>query len=196
MLESFGPPEVYAYIVLPLLIFLARICDVSLGTIRVIFISKGVTYLAPIIGFFEVIIWLLAIGQVMNNLTNVVSYVAYGAGFAAGTYAGMVIEEKISIGLVIAGPLSVAIPTARQLSALAELRGDGNRRRGGVRSGQGDLHGCQAPGPVPGHRHHTEVQPCRVLYGRGGQVGSRGSLSPQPPGGIVLEDHCTAVHRK
>lgn len=101
MLESFGTPEIYAYIILPALIFCARICDVSLGTIRVIFISKGIRYLAPLIGFFEVIIWLLAIGQVMNNLTNVVSYIAYGAGFAAGTYVGMVIEEKISIGLVI-----------------------------------------------------------------------------------------------
>ena len=101
MLEPFGSPEIFAYIVLPILIFLARICDVTLGTIRVIFISKGIKYLAPAIGFFEVIIWLLAIGQVMNNLTNVVSYIAYGAGFAAGTYVGMFIEEKISIGLVI-----------------------------------------------------------------------------------------------
>jgi len=101
MLEPFGSPEIFAYIVLPILIFLARICDVTLGTIRVIFISKGIRYLAPIIGFFEVIIWLLAIGQVMNNLTNIASYLAYGAGFAAGTYIGMVIEEKISIGLVI-----------------------------------------------------------------------------------------------
>jgi uncharacterized protein YebE (UPF0316 family) len=73
---------------------------VSLGTIRGIFISKGIRYLAPIIGFFEVIIWLLAIGQIMNNLTNFVAYIAYGAGFAAGTYIGMVIEEKISLGLV------------------------------------------------------------------------------------------------
>ena len=56
-----------------------------MGTIRVIFISKGIRYLAPVIGFFEVIIWLLAIGQVMNNLTNVV-YIAYGAGFASGTF--------------------------------------------------------------------------------------------------------------
>ncbi|DAC71781.1 MAG TPA: hypothetical protein DSN98_08650 [Thermoplasmata archaeon] len=88
------------YVILPILIFLARICDVSLGTIRVIFISKGIRYLAPIIGFFEVIIWLLAIGQIMNNLTNFVAYIAYGAGFAAGTYIGMVIEEKISLGLV------------------------------------------------------------------------------------------------
>jgi len=99
MVESVTP-ELLTYVILPILIFLARICDVSLGTIRVIFISKGIRYLAPIIGFFEVIIWLLAIGQIMNNLTNFVAYIAYGAGFAAGTYIGMVIEEKISLGLV------------------------------------------------------------------------------------------------
>lgn len=101
MLPFLGPAELVAYVVIPLLIFCARICDVTLGTLRVIFISKGIKYLAPAIGFFEVIIWLLAIGQVMNNLTNIFSYIAYGAGFAAGTWVGMVIEEKISIGLVI-----------------------------------------------------------------------------------------------
>jgi uncharacterized protein YebE (UPF0316 family) len=92
-------PEIFAYVILPIMIFCARICDVTMGTIRVIFISKGIRFLAPLIGFFEVIIWLLAIGQVMNNLTNVVSYIAYGAGFATGTYIGMYIEEKISLGL-------------------------------------------------------------------------------------------------
>jgi uncharacterized protein YebE (UPF0316 family) len=86
-------------VILPIMIFCARICDVTMGTIRVIFISKGIRYLAPVIGFFEVIIWLLAIGQVMNNLTNIVSYIAYGAGFATGTFIGMYIEEKISLGL-------------------------------------------------------------------------------------------------
>ena len=96
---SFITPEIFAYVILPVMIFCARICDVTMGTIRVIFISKGIRYLAPVIGFFEVIIWLLAIGQVMNNLTNVVSYIAYGAGFAAGTFIGMYIEEKISLGL-------------------------------------------------------------------------------------------------
>ncbi|MDD1695533.1 MAG: DUF2179 domain-containing protein [Methanoregula sp.] len=99
MVESVSP-EIVTYVIIPILIFIARICDVSLGTIRVIFISKGIRYLAPIIGFFEVIIWLLAIGQIMNNLTNFAAYIAYGAGFAAGTYIGMVIEEKISLGLV------------------------------------------------------------------------------------------------
>lgn len=96
---SFITPEIFAHVILPVMIFCARICDVTMGTIRVIFISKGIRCLAPVIGFFEVIIWLLAIGQVMNNLTNVVSYIAYGAGFAAGTYIGMYIEERISIGL-------------------------------------------------------------------------------------------------
>ena len=104
-------PELFAYVILPVLIFCARICDVTMGTIRVIFISKGIRCLAPVIGFFEVIIWLLAIGQVMNNLTNVVSYIAYGAGFAAGTYIGMYIEEKISLGLTSVRIITKEDPT-------------------------------------------------------------------------------------
>ncbi|MBP1929585.1 uncharacterized protein YebE (UPF0316 family) [Methanolinea mesophila] len=93
--------DIFAWVILPALIFSARVADVSLGTIRVIFISKGLKYIAPVIGFFEVIIWLLAIGQVMQNLTNVASYVAYGAGFATGTLMGMLVEERLSLGTVI-----------------------------------------------------------------------------------------------
>jgi uncharacterized protein YebE (UPF0316 family) len=93
--------DIFAWVVLPALIFSARVADVSLGTIRVIFISKGLKYIAPVIGFFEVIIWLLAIGQVMQNLTNVASYIAYGAGFATGTLMGMMVEERLSLGTVI-----------------------------------------------------------------------------------------------
>jgi len=90
---------VFTFVIVPLLIFCARICDMSLDTIRVIFMSKGIKYLPSIIGFFEVIIWLIAIGQVMNNLTNAICYIAYGAGFATGTFVGMAIEEKLSLGL-------------------------------------------------------------------------------------------------
>jgi uncharacterized protein YebE (UPF0316 family) len=115
MLESFGSSGLFEWVILPVLIFCARICDVSLGTIRVIFISKGIKYLAPLIGFFEVIIWLLAIGQVMNNLTNVASYIAYGGGFAMGTWIGMLIEEKISLGLT-----SVRIITKEDPSRLVD----------------------------------------------------------------------------
>jgi len=93
--------DIYAWVLLPLFIFLARIIDVSIGTVRIIFISKGFKLIAPLLGFFEVIIWLLAIRQIMTNLTNVMAYIAYGAGFAAGTFIGMMIEEKLSIGKVL-----------------------------------------------------------------------------------------------
>jgi uncharacterized protein YebE (UPF0316 family) len=111
MLDTIASTGLFEWVILPVLIFCARICDVSLGTIRVIFITKGVRYLAPLIGFFEVIIWLLAIGQVMNNLTNVASYIAYGGGFATGTFIGMRIEEKISLGLTSVRIITIEEPS-------------------------------------------------------------------------------------
>lgn len=92
---------VFAWVILPLLIFLARISDQTIGTLRLIFLSKGQKFLAPFLGFFEVIIWLIAVGQIMKHLDNVLAYIAYGGGFAMGNYIGMVIEEKLSIGNVL-----------------------------------------------------------------------------------------------
>ena len=92
---------VYTWIVLPFLIFVARIADVSLGTVRVIFVSRGLKYLAPVVGFFEVLIWLLAIGQIMKNLSNPLCYIAYAAGFGMGNYVGIRIAEKLSLGVVL-----------------------------------------------------------------------------------------------
>ena len=94
-------PELYAWVILPLLIFLARIGDVSMETIRVIYISRGIKFIAPIIAFFEIIIWLLAMEVVLKDLSNIVYFMAYAFGFAAGTYVGLVIEERLSIGTVI-----------------------------------------------------------------------------------------------
>lgn len=93
-------PEIYAWIILPSLIFLARIGDVSIGTIRIIFVSKGIKYLAAPLGFFEILIWLLAISQIMQNLSNVYYYIFYAGGFATGNFVGIFIDEKISIGTV------------------------------------------------------------------------------------------------
>lgn len=89
------------YVIIPILIFFARVVDMSLETLRVIFITKGYKYLAPAIGFFEILVWLFAIEQIITNVTNIVAYIAYGAGFATGTFLGIYVEEKISVGKVM-----------------------------------------------------------------------------------------------
>ncbi len=90
--------ETFGLFVLPVLIFCARILDVSLGTLRIVFISRGWKHISPLIGFFEVLVWLLAVSQIMQNLGNWVNYVAYAGGFAAGTYVGLCMEEKLAMG--------------------------------------------------------------------------------------------------
>ncbi len=87
---------------IPLLIFISRIADVSIGTIRLIFISKGMRNYAPILGFFEVLIWLLAVKKVVTDVADPLTYIAYCGGFAMGTYVGMWIEDKITEGKVLA----------------------------------------------------------------------------------------------
>jgi uncharacterized protein YebE (UPF0316 family) len=101
METSFFDSNIFSYILMPVLIFLARICDVSIGTMRIIFVSKGKRNIAPILGFFEVLIWITAISKIMQNLDNYVNYVAYAAGFATGNYVGMIIEEKLAMGILM-----------------------------------------------------------------------------------------------
>ncbi len=100
-LLSFYNSDLFKWVVLPVLIFFARLTDVSLGTLRIIFVSHGLKYIAPIVGFIEINIWLLAIGQIMQNLNNIPCSLAYAGGFSAGAFVGMVIEEKLSIGMVM-----------------------------------------------------------------------------------------------
>jgi uncharacterized protein YebE (UPF0316 family) len=105
----------YVWLLLPLLIFLARIADVSIGTVREIFVIRGFKYMAPIVGFFEVLIWLLAIGQIMKNLSNPACFIAYAGGFAMGNFVGIWIAEKLSLGLVL-----IRVVTEKDASALVE----------------------------------------------------------------------------
>lgn len=93
--------DILNWIVIPVLIFLARIADVSIGTMRIISIAKGKKLLAPVFGFFELLLWLFAIGQIMKNLDNPLFYVPYALGFAAGTFVGMHIEEKVALGTLL-----------------------------------------------------------------------------------------------
>jgi uncharacterized protein YebE (UPF0316 family) len=94
-------------------IFFARILDVSIGTMRIAMISRGYRYVAPVFGFFEVIIWLTAISKALSSLESVYSYVVYAAGFAAGNYVGMLLEEKLPFGYK-----SLRVITTKEASAL------------------------------------------------------------------------------
>ena len=90
--------DIFDFVILPLLIFLSRIVDVSLDTIRIILVSKGYKRAVPIVGFFQVLVWIIVITRIMQNLDNWLCYLAYAGGFATGNYIGMIIEEKIALG--------------------------------------------------------------------------------------------------
>ena len=101
METTFFNSSLFSYVFMPFLIFLARICDVSIGTLRIIFVSKGKRNIAPILGFFEVLIWITAISKIMENLDHYINFVAYAAGFATGNLVGMVIEERLAMGILM-----------------------------------------------------------------------------------------------
>lgn len=100
-------PEIVSWVIIPALIFLARIMDVTLGTLRIVFISKGDKTIAPLLGFVEVLIWLVAITQVMQNLSNFASYLAWAGGFAAGNFLGLRIEQTLALGQVVVRVITV-----------------------------------------------------------------------------------------
>jgi len=83
----------------PLVIFGLRICDVSLATIRMLLSVRGVKYAAPFIGFFEVLIWITAVGTAIQHLDSPLHVMGYAAGFATGTLVGLMIEERMAIGM-------------------------------------------------------------------------------------------------
>ncbi|HLO29864.1 MAG TPA: DUF2179 domain-containing protein [Anaerolineales bacterium] len=95
------PSDWYTWVILPIIVFLARLTDVTLGTIRIIFVSRGKKYIAPLLGFVEVFIWITIVSQIVRGAHNFVAYLAYAAGFAVGNYVGMLIEERLAIGTLV-----------------------------------------------------------------------------------------------
>ena len=90
--------DVYPWL-LPIIIFCGRVCDVSLGTLRIIFVSKGEKYKAPLIGFVEVFIWVVIISQILARANDLVAYVSYAAGYETGLhmelyYAVFILKRK------------------------------------------------------------------------------------------------------
>jgi uncharacterized protein YebE (UPF0316 family) len=101
VLTDFLSSDLFSWVVLPIIIILARMVDVTLGTVRIILVSRGSRFAAPILGFFEVLIWIVVISQIMQNLNNPLCYIAYALGFALGTYFGIMVEEKLAIGFLV-----------------------------------------------------------------------------------------------
>jgi uncharacterized protein YebE (UPF0316 family) len=83
----------------PLLIFALRIVDVSLATLRMLLAVRGVKIVAPFIGFFEVLVWIFAVGNAIRFLDSPLHLIGYASGFAMGTVVGMLIEERIAFGM-------------------------------------------------------------------------------------------------
>jgi uncharacterized protein YebE (UPF0316 family) len=100
-MDLFSDFDVYGNVILPLIIFFSRLFDVTLGTIRHVFIARGFRKLVPFLGFFEVLIWIVVVRQVMSGVSGWPSYIAWAGGFAAGSYVGLFIEEKLALGMQI-----------------------------------------------------------------------------------------------
>jgi uncharacterized protein YebE (UPF0316 family) len=83
---------------LALLVFVAELCVVTISTVRIIFISRSMKGLAALLGFFEITIWLFAIGQIMQHLSDLGCYLGFAGGFTLGNYLGVMIEKRLGIG--------------------------------------------------------------------------------------------------
>jgi uncharacterized protein YebE (UPF0316 family) len=102
-------------------IFMIRVIDVSLGTLRTIMVFRGFRLLATGIAFFEVLLWILAVSQVLQNMGHWYLAVAYAGGFATGNYVGMWIDTKLALG----SELVRAISSNPAIRLAEHLRGNG-----------------------------------------------------------------------
>ena len=134
---TFFDSDIFKWVILPLLIFLSRMCDVTLGTLRNVFIGKGLRRVVPLMAFFEVLIWLISVRQVMNHLNNPICYIAFAGGYAMGTYVGLRIERRLALGLqvmrIITNQESTMLVNALREAKFGVTLIDGHGARGPVK---------------------------------------------------------------
>ena len=94
------------WLALPTAIFLARICDVSIGTVRIICVTRGFRTAAVLLAFFELVIWIVALSAVVAQLDRIENIIAYAGGFSAGNAVGMWLEQKLALGTQVVGLVS------------------------------------------------------------------------------------------
>jgi uncharacterized protein YebE (UPF0316 family) len=113
------------------LIFILRLLDVGMATVRIVLLGRGKRWPAAVLGFFEALVWVLAIARVFEGLDDPARMVAFALGFATGTYVGSVVEEWMALGqalIRVVAPIAT-VPVAPLLRAkgygATELNGDG-----------------------------------------------------------------------
>ncbi len=120
----------------PLVIFGLRVCDVSLATVRMLLSVRGIKYAAPVIGFFEVLIWITAVGTAIQHLDSPLHLMGYAAGFATGTLVGLLIEERMALGMaairVVSRHGGVELAEAMRELGFGVTEYAGQGREGGV----------------------------------------------------------------
>jgi len=83
-----------------LLIMCMRICDVTIGTFRIILVSQSKKYLAGMTGFFEVLIWIFAMRYIVQHMDHNLNLIGYAVGYALGNVLGVTLEERVALGYV------------------------------------------------------------------------------------------------
>lgn len=179
MFDLTVPALTWEMLSMALLIFMLRIIDVSLGTLRMIMITRGKRLWATLLGFVEVTIWVVAVSQVLTNLDNIWYVLGYSSGFAAGTLLGMWLEDKLAIGIV---ELSV-ISTERGAEIVRGIRSAGY---GATQLQAQGLSGSVSRTDVVVERKHLEevislvnaIDPVCLLSVRDERRVIRGTLDP------------------
>ena len=117
-MEFLLSPQAWLYAVV---IFFLRVADMSLDTLRLLFVVRGRRGLAWVLGFFESAIFVVAVSSVITNLGNPLNVIGFAAGFATGNVVGMIIEERLAIGYI-----QLRVISSRRGTALADcLRKNG-----------------------------------------------------------------------
>lgn len=99
--DEFLHSALFNWVLLPLIIFFSRTCDVTLATLRNILIARNVKKIVPLIGFCEVLIWLVAVTTIIKNLNNFLCYIAFAGGYAMGIFVGIKIDARLALGMQI-----------------------------------------------------------------------------------------------
>ncbi|HSR46985.1 MAG TPA: DUF5698 domain-containing protein [Anaerolineales bacterium] len=119
-----------------LAIFLLRVCDMTLDTMRVLFIVRGKRPVVWFLGFFQSAIWIVAISSVLGHLGNPLAWIGYAAGFATGNVVGMTIEDRLAVGhrhlRVISSHRGLQVTAAVRQAGYAVTEVDGRGRDGPV----------------------------------------------------------------